>query len=381
MKVFFRRVNIRILSVFLFAIIASEAALADKNLTAFALNDSSYPGNSGAYTGLGIGVSHFDPTRTGSNQPSLRDQNSAVGHLFLGAFLKPRIAAEVNASVLGTLEFSPAGSVDYRVLSASALGFLSDANYSIGSRQFRPFLRIGARHYAIEADNVNIVRQSESNLLLGAGFNMPLAKHLALRFDAISYSKDAIVLQLGIMLQPWAKKSTGNIIAMHAQPEEQLALEENSPPSAAALSLDSDDDQVEDAVDECPNTLPRLEVESTGCPVYNGIVSGVNFELDSDKLTLNAQRVLIDVAKTLKQHPRSAVDVHAYTDSAGSEPYNLSLSELRALAVSNFLVEHGVGRNRLNSVGFGEQSPIDTNNTKAGRANNRRVELFAYRPE
>ena len=161
----------------------------------------------------------------------------------------------------------------------------------------------------------------------------------------------------------------------------------SNPPSEPVAALpelplpDSDNDQVTDAIDECPDTQPRLIVEKTGCAVYDGIVSGVNFEHDSSTLTLNAKRVLDGVVETFNQHPDGEMTVHAHTDNTGSELYNQGLSERRARSVADYLIAKGISSGRFSTRGFGELSPIDTNSTPEGRANNRRVELFAYKPE
>lgn len=345
--------------------------------TEYSVKNQTNPLNSGFYTGLGFGLSHFDPKMVGDTSHIVEDPNSAGGHLFLGAFLKPGVSVEFNAAELGTLEFDQGGNVEYRVFAASALAYPSKNGYRAGSFNYNPFVRLGARRYAIEADNINVIDEAETSLVFGVGMNVPVSKEIGLRFDAISYSKDAVVLQIGVMLQPWVKRKQGPL----AVAKTQEAVRETDLQIAAALPVDSDNDLVSDVIDQCPNTLPRLMVENTGCPVYDGIVSGVNFETDSDKLTLNAQRVLSEVAKTLNQHPGSEVDIHAHTDSVGAVSYNQQLSELRAKAVLNFLSDSGVDRNRFTTAGYGEQSPIDTNGTPQGRANNRRVELFAYRPQ
>ena len=70
---------------------------------------------------------------------------------------------------------------------------------------------------------------------------------------------------------------------------------------------------------------------------------------------------------------RFSVDGH--TDSTGSDARNLTLSQDRAKAVKDYLVSKGVDANRLKTQGFGESNPIDANNTKDGRFNNRRVEI------
>ena len=67
--------------------------------------------------------------------------------------------------------------------------------------------------------------------------------------------------------------------------------------------------------------------------------------------------------------------IEGHTDSTGSETLNEKLSAKRAAAVKNYLVQNGIDVSRLESNGFGESNPIDSNKTRAGRANNRRVEI------
>jgi len=67
--------------------------------------------------------------------------------------------------------------------------------------------------------------------------------------------------------------------------------------------------------------------------------------------------------------------VEGYTDSKGSDTYNMDLSKRRANAVKNLLVQRGVAENRIEVVGFGETMPVATNDTEAGRQKNRRVEI------
>jgi len=67
------------------------------------------------------------------------------------------------------------------------------------------------------------------------------------------------------------------------------------------------------------------------------------------------------------------IEVRGYTDNIGEKEYNLNLSTQRAEAVVNWLIDQGISANRLNYIGFGEENPIETNNTVAGRARNRRV--------
>jgi OOP family OmpA-OmpF porin len=105
------------------------------------------------------------------------------------------------------------------------------------------------------------------------------------------------------------------------------------------------------------------------------VLRGVNFAFDRAEID-EASAVVLDVAAdTLKGCPNVAVRVEGHTDSVGTDAYNQGLSERRANAVRNYLVDHGVSASRLTAVGFGESQPVASNDTAEGRALNRRVEL------
>ena len=160
--------------------------------------------------------------------------------------------------------------------------------------------------------------------------------------------------------------------------------------------LDSDGDGVPDYLDECPHSPPGAKVLPNGCALTgdcrkprpgeqvdangcavdkNFILKGVKFEFDSDRLTEEAKRILVQVAQTLQAYPNVNVEVEGHTDSIGSDAYNLGLSERRSISVKKFLSEQGVIGKRMTPVGYGKTRPIDSNETEVGRENNRRVEL------
>jgi OmpA-OmpF porin, OOP family len=147
---------------------------------------------------------------------------------------------------------------------------------------------------------------------------------------------------------------------------------------------DRDNDGVPDAQDACPDKpgKPNPNPRKNGCPLVRieqqqiKITDEVKFKTDSAEILPESDEVLKGVADTLKEHPEiRRVRVEGHTDATGSPEYNKELSQRRAEAVSNWLVQHGVDRNRLQSVGVGQDRPIDTNSTEDGRRNNRRVEF------
>lgn len=129
--------------------------------------------------------------------------------------------------------------------------------------------------------------------------------------------------------------------------------------------------------------LLRQELEGTGVRVERVgdeirlvMPGNITFATDSDRIAGNFYPVLDSVAKVLLKFDKTAINVDGYTGSTGSFEYNQSLSERRAMSVSNYLSQVGVDRLRISSRGFGEHNPIASNDSEGGRAANRRVEIW-----
>lgn len=152
-------------------------------------------------------------------------------------------------------------------------------------------------------------------------------------------------------------------------------------PAGAAVNAngcpkDSDGDGIADYLDKCPGTAKGVKVDSKGCELQAVInLRGVNFANNSAKLTGTSPAVLNDMASTLKRYPNQKVEIAGHTDGSGAHSYNMSLSQKRADAVRSYLVSKGVSAGNLTAKGYGPDSPIASNKTRAGRASNRRVEL------
>ena len=143
-------------------------------------------------------------------------------------------------------------------------------------------------------------------------------------------------------------------------------------------ALDSDGDGVKDYQDDCPNTPAGVVVDSRGCPIKNEIVLTINhveFAFDSAELDAESRSALDAAVAVIKSHDSVSMDLIGHTDSKGSDAYNQKLSERRARAAVAYLVSKGVRADQLTAVGRGESSPVASNDTDAGRARNRRVEL------
>ncbi|MFZ9388255.1 MAG: OmpA family protein [Chitinophagaceae bacterium] len=144
---------------------------------------------------------------------------------------------------------------------------------------------------------------------------------------------------------------------------------------------DRDGDGVIDDEDRCPDT-PGVK-ENYGCPEISAEVKkkldyaakNVYFNTNSTKLLPKSFTSLNDVVKIMSENPSLKLKIDGHTDSQGSDEFNLKLSDGRAASVKEYLVSKGVSEDRLSSEGFGESQPIADNNTAAGRAKNRRVEM------
>lgn len=126
----------------------------------------------------------------------------------------------------------------------------------------------------------------------------------------------------------------------------------------------------------------RRQTAGTGVDVYRQgdelvlrMPSGITFPVDRFDIQPQFQSTLNQVAQTLASYDQTYIDVLGHTDSTGSDAYNQSLSERRSQSVANYLAGHGVARARMGIRGYGEAQPIASNETEAGRSENRRVEI------
>jgi OmpA-OmpF porin, OOP family len=130
-------------------------------------------------------------------------------------------------------------------------------------------------------------------------------------------------------------------------------------------------------VSKCPDTPAGVAVDKDGCPIKGAItLEGVNFEFNKAVLTGDSKPILDQVASGLRKHPRVRIELQGHTDSVGSGPYNLTLSQHRAEAVRDYLIAQGVSSAELTAVGYGKTQPIADNKTAEGRALNRRVVML-----
>ena len=152
-------------------------------------------------------------------------------------------------------------------------------------------------------------------------------------------------------------------------------------PQKLAANKDSDNDGIPDFRDKCVYT-PGIP-ENKGCPemkpedkeAIKAAFENLLFETGKDIIKSSSYPSLRELANVLKKYPETSLKLEGHTDNQGDDDSNLDLSQRRADAVKNFLMNNGVPGNRITAKGYGETRPVDTNDTATGRTHNRRVEM------
>jgi len=149
--------------------------------------------------------------------------------------------------------------------------------------------------------------------------------------------------------------------------------------------LDNDGDGIPDDKDKCPNEPETKNnyQDDDGCPdevpaavaKFTGVIQGINFKTDSDKITKDSFKVLDAAVKVLTDYPDVKLEISGHTDNVGKAEHNMELSQKRAESVKTYFVGKGIQENRLTAVGYGMDKPITANKTKADKAKNRRTEF------
>lgn len=146
---------------------------------------------------------------------------------------------------------------------------------------------------------------------------------------------------------------------------------------------DNDGDSTLDVDDQCPDEPGPAD--ERGCPrVYQNvqvtatairITQKVHFATNRARILPDSFELLNTVAQVLRDFPEVTVEIQGHTDSRGRDRYNMDLSNRRANAVRDYLLRQNIGPERMTARGYGETRPIESNDTRDGRAANRRVEF------
>jgi outer membrane protein OmpA-like peptidoglycan-associated protein len=145
--------------------------------------------------------------------------------------------------------------------------------------------------------------------------------------------------------------------------------------------MDTDGDGLNDVEDNCP-TVAGV-VSNKGCPelkpevkqLFQKALQGIQFETGRAVIKKVSFPIMDAITKVMTDNPGYKLIIGGHTDNVGSDATNMTLSKNRADAVANYLITKGIDPLRISSSGYGETTPVDTNDTAAGRTRNRRVEF------
>lgn len=325
------------------------------------------------YFNLGAGVSKLEP-EIGANSDAKVTENQGQGfRVGAGYKFTPKWAMELQYADLGESEVTASSgtkvNVPYQFAGLGAV-YSPFAKETLGG--FNWLLEAGVgKLMNDEEDNVHIEEIKGAQVFLGTGLEYAFNHSVAVRLMVESYDKDAALATLGVSYAPHTAEPPPVVV-----PEPVVVVQAPEP----MPNPDLDGDGVTNDKDCCPNTAAGLEVNGYGCPVLNQRLQNITFEYNSARLTMDSELVLNSMVEALKSYNTASVELGAHTDSVGSDRYNQKLSQQRAQSTMNYLVSQGINPSRLTARGYGELNPIASNDTKEGRAQNRRVEIRVTDP-
>jgi len=315
----------------------------------------------------------------------LKDNNLTLG-IGLGYNFTENFAVESTFNWIDTKSTVGRGDVDGYLYKVDGL-----FNYPV-TPELVPYLAVGAGGITLDPEHGG----SDSSFLVnyGGGIRYFLTDDLAIRGDVrhvISFSdvESNLMYTFGLTYffggekaeaapppapEPMDTDGDGVYDDRDRCPDTPRGVKVDSD----GCPLDTDGDGVPDYKDECPDTPKGAKVDEKGCPeqLTKEICIILNIEFDFDKADIKPQYHddIKKVADCMTEYPDTTAVIEGHTDNKGDEAYNLKLSQMRAEAVMQYLIdEFGVAPERLTAKGFGESQPIADNSTEEGRQKNRRV--------
>lgn len=326
------------------------------------------------YLGIGLGQSIMDPQDDDDWQTIEEDDGDTAGYLAVGNRFKPKWFTELRITDLGSVDVETidAANTDTDMVNVDVTDF-SVGYYLLGlpEKRFNIYGRLGAGLLNTEAEDslINLDNATFAELIAGIGLQVRLGERYFVRAEASTYGED---YQAGfVSINRYFGKS----------PEPAVVYQEPKPEPIAMVQppMDSDGDGVNDDRDNCPDTPAGALVDANGCAkqITETIRETMYIEFETNKAEVSASSYgdIQRLTTVMTQYPNTKITITGHTDSIGSEDYNQKLSESRAIAVKRVMVEtFKIADSRITAIGKGESAPIASNDTAAGRSQNRRVE-------
>lgn len=253
---------------------------------------------------------------------------------------------------------------------------------------FTPLAKIGVGYETIDKH----LAQNKDSIFFdaGVGAKIPLVDNIAIKLEAIYMLKNndnrwdnnlALLAGLNFAFGPKSQPEPEIKSETQAQPQLEAKPEPKPEPQpevkSKPIDKDDDNDGILNSKDKCPNTPAGNTVDDEGCTKIVNL--HINFETASYKVDEASKQKVADFANFLKARVEFNAKILGHTDSVGTEINNQILSQNRADAVMKLLVKEGIDTERIIAVGMGENSPLTTNDTAEGKAQNRRIEAELFK--
>ena len=340
------------------------------------------------YLSGSLGMSFLDPNENDSGW-KVFDNNGSSYKLYGGYAFNDHWFAELSYSDLGEARLNNSNPNIIDTLKVEYTGIAAQAGYwfmPVGS-EWNAFIRAGvslidsSSNFEQYHDQLN-----SSQFVFGGGVQWRFNDSWMTRFEVDSYDKDAIYLGLTISkffgeskTVKRAKSLSRSITKLKPKVKSNSESMSKTAPKAQTTIIpvnnpDSDADGVLNQEDQCKNTAKGLVVNIKGCPVTQKFI--IQFDNNSTAISSEYKQKIDEITQQLTLYNEVNLTLEGHTDWRGKQTSNQPLSESRANIVAKTLMQSSnLPESAITVIGYGELKPIDTNETEAGRYNNRRVEV------
>lgn len=351
------------------------------------------------YIGLGGTGSWLTPN---PREPGLdvAENVGTGGTLFIGRDLDNRSSIQFQLHGLGAAEFDNGIEATYASADAAVLYRLFDSrDRSLGRGNFGLALYGQfALGYMYRDSEQSLEDDAPVHFSFGLGAETFLTRNFSLRTEAIYHESDAasgnvaLVFRFGGTPSPVSRAPAVPTSPVSPPEPEAVPLPVPEVPKTvdqpAAESVDSENiarnaDQDADGIangdDQCLDSQRGFPVRENGCPLFDGVLSGVRFVEGTARLEPGSERQLDSLVNVLLQYPEAKIELHSHSDNSGSLTDQSVLTRARLRTVGTYLLERGIRSNRMTLRSFGGAKPRFDNATEEGKQRNNRIEVFEKR--
>lgn len=343
-----------------------------------------------------------------SGQPVLAETegktylNPAVGYHMFGSELGVK-----NSEVLvigGEYVISPKFGAELSYLYGNpdingASGDVDNSQYTLDGLYYtpevgnwQPFLNAGVGHGTFDSGSAD-TKETQLNLGLGSRYHFNdkwSARLQAKLINSLDDERWDSLVTLGVSYAFGAENKSAPVsVIVRLDEDGDTILDENDQCQNTSsgvyvddkgCALDRDSDGIPDYLDKCPDSPSFDNLDEHGCAIVvaieqpESIKLEVKFANNSAEIPGNVKTEIKAIVDLMTQFENANVTIGGHSDSSGNAAYNKTLSQRRADAVRDIIVnDYGIEASRISAIGYGQEQPIASNSTKEGRLENRRV--------